>query len=89
MSSSLSDASSLTRLSIGTDVLTSSGAFHYRARQMTTAVFAFIAGFAAYAVIDRVYRQIQRRRVLARLQGILTFESRREHQELRIARLPD
>jgi hypothetical protein len=55
---------------------------------MISAVAAFIVGFIARSVIYRIDHKIQRRRVLARLQGILTLESRREH-ELSTARLPD
>ena len=57
---------------------------------MLTAAFGFIAGFTIHALIYRVYHKIQRRRVLTRLQDILTFESRLlERHDLRIARLPD
>jgi hypothetical protein len=55
---------------------------------MIPAAVGFVAGFLVRSVIDRIHHGIRRRRVLARLQNILTFESQRE-QDLRIARLPD
>jgi hypothetical protein len=43
------------------------GGLDYRSRKMVTATFAFVAGFSARVVMERVRRQLQRRRLLARL----------------------